>query len=298
MSSANNLQANNPALTTPAIYNSSSSSHSTRNARHDISSSRNDASSAPSKEDQGWRRIIRNFSPSWFSVTMGTGIVSIILITIPYQTHPSSSQPQTSSSWLYYLSLIFFLLNVVFFFLASIASILRYTLYPEIWTVMVQDPVNSLFLATIPMGFATLIEGWIFLLCPYWGDWAKYVAWGAWMLDAVVAFSITAFLSFTLLSSERTGTSLARITAAQLLPIAATLVAAGTGAEVAEILPGAQSQLGTALCCYVMWGAGMPLALTVIVVYYQRLVVHKLPAREIIVSSFLPLGPLGFGGYG
>lgn len=163
---------------------------------------------------------------------------------------------------------------------------------------MVQDPVNSLFLATIPMGFATLIEGWIFLLCPYWGEWAKYVAWSAWMLDAVVAFSITAFLSFTLLSSERTGTSLARITAAQLLPIAATLVAAGTGAEVAEILPGAQRQLGTVLCCYVMWGAGMPLALTVIVVYYQRLVVHKLPAREIIVSSFLPLGPLGFGGYG
>lgn len=31
--------------------------------------------------------------------------------------------------------------------------------------------------------------------------------------------------------------------------------------------------------------------------YYQRLALHKLPPREIIVSSFLPLGPLGMGGY-
>lgn len=31
--------------------------------------------------------------------------------------------------------------------------------------------------------------------------------------------------------------------------------------------------------------------------YYQRLVLHKLPPREVIVSCFLPLGPLGYGGY-
>lgn len=42
---------------------------------------------------------------------------------------------------------------------------------------------------------------------------------------------------------------------------------------------------------------GTPLAMTVLVIYYQRLAVHKLPPREMIVSCFLPLGPLGFGGY-
>jgi tellurite resistance protein TehA-like permease len=31
--------------------------------------------------------------------------------------------------------------------------------------------------------------------------------------------------------------------------------------------------------------------------YYQRLALHKLPAREVIVSCFLPLGPCGFGSY-
>jgi tellurite resistance protein TehA-like permease len=91
--------------------------------------------------------------------------------------------------------------------------------------------------------------------------------------------------------------SLERITAIQLLPIAATIVAAGTGAEVAEILPNPQHALGTITVCYVLWGMGIPLAMMVLVMYYHRLAVHKLPPREVIVSCFLPLGPLGFGGY-
>jgi tellurite resistance protein TehA-like permease len=91
--------------------------------------------------------------------------------------------------------------------------------------------------------------------------------------------------------------SLERITAAQLLPIVAPIVAAGTGARVAEVLPNYQHALGTVIVCYILWGMAVPLALLVLVIYYQRLAVHKLPPREVIVSCFLPLGPLGFGGF-
>lgn len=41
----------------------------------------------------------------------------------------------------------------------------------------------------------------------------------------------------------------------------------------------------------------VPLALSVLVIYFQRLALHKMPPREVIVSAFLPLGPLGYGGY-
>ena len=118
---------------------------------------------------------------------MGTGIVAVLLISIPYQ-----------ATWLYYLSLVFFVLNTLIFSLALLTSILRYSLYPEIWTVMIRDPVNSLFLGTIPMGFATLIEMWVFVCVPAWGPWAVTVAWVMWMVDAVVAAAVTCFLSFTL----------------------------------------------------------------------------------------------------
>ncbi|KAJ5849499.1 hypothetical protein N7455_009355 [Penicillium solitum] len=240
----------------------------------------------PVKYNVGWRRIVRNFSPSWFAVTMGTGIVSVLMTLIPFDA-PA----------LHYLSIVFFLLNTVLFTLAAITSILRYALYPEIWNVMIQDPTNSLFLATIPMGFATLIEMWVFICVPIWGEWAKKVAWALWMIDVVAAASVTLSLSFILIS-QRYITSLDRITAVQLLPIAATIVAAGTGAEVAIILPDKQHALGTLLVSFILWGMGTPLAIAVLVIYYQRLAVHKLPPRELIVSCFLPLGPLGFGGFG
>jgi len=91
--------------------------------------------------------------------------------------------------------------------------------------------------------------------------------------------------------------SLEEITAVQLLPVVSTIVAAGAGARVASILTNPQHALGTVICCYVLWGMGVPLAMVVMVMYYQRLCVHKLPSREVIVSCFIPLGPLGFGGY-
>lgn len=120
-------------------------------------------------------------------MTMGTGIVAVLMNSIPFKTPV-----------LYYLSIVFFIFNVVLFALASITSILRYALYPEIWRVMIQDPTNSLFLATIPMGFATLIEMWVFICVPLWGPWAVSVAWALWMVDVIAAASVTLSLSFIL----------------------------------------------------------------------------------------------------
>jgi tellurite resistance protein TehA-like permease len=245
----------------------------------------NDAYAQPSKHDVGWRRVVRNFSPSWFSVTMGTGIVSELLIQIPFQ-----------AAWLYWLSVAFFGLNALLFAAAFTISVLRYTLYPEIWAVMIADSTNSLFLGTAPMGFATLISCWVFLCVPYWGEWAGTLAWVCWIGDCVVAVAVTVSLPFLLMSQSREQ-GLQRITAAQLLPIAATIVASGTGAGVAAVLRDPGRALGTLIACYVLWGMATPLAMTVLVIYYQRLALHKLPPREIIVSSFLPLGPLGMGGY-
>jgi len=87
------------------------------------------------------------------------------------------------------------------------------------------------------------------------------------------------------------------MTAAWLLPIVATIVAAASGGIVAEVLPNPQHALWTLIISYILWGTGVPLAMAVLVIYFQRLTIHKLPPREVIVSVFLPLGPLGQGGF-
>lgn len=88
------------------------------------------------------------------------------------------------------------------------------------------------------------------------------------------------------------------MTAAWLLPIVAPIVAAASGRIVAEVLPKHDHALWTIIVSYILWGTGVRLAVAVLVIYFQRLTVHKLPAREVIVSVFLPLGPLGQGGFG
>lgn len=91
--------------------------------------------------------------------------------------------------------------------------------------------------------------------------------------------------------------SLETMTAAWLLPIVSTIVAAASGGIVAEVLPNHQHALWTITISYILWGTGVPLAMMVLVIYFQRLTVYHLPPREVIVSVFLPLGPLGQGGF-
>lgn len=178
----------NPAVTAPAVYRLD---ERVRNDGNPVAASNGSladgisktAPLAPSKYNQGWRRIVRNFSPSWFSVTMGTGAVSVFLVSIPWK-----------ADWLHYLGIVFFVLNAVLFSAGFVISVLRYTIWPEIWTVMIEDPTNSLFLATIPMGFATLVEMWVAVCVPAWGDWASYTAWALWMLDSILAVGVTVSL--------------------------------------------------------------------------------------------------------
>ncbi|KGO73694.1 C4-dicarboxylate transporter/malic acid transport protein [Penicillium italicum] len=120
---------------------------------------------------------------------MGTVTVLVLMTPIPFDT-----------PLLLYLSIVFFLLSKLRFALAFIASFLRLALSPEVWNVMIQDPTNSLFLATILVGIAALIEILVFIRVSIWGEWAKRVAWASWVIDVIAAASITMPLFFILRS--------------------------------------------------------------------------------------------------
>lgn len=87
---------------------------------------------------RGWRRIVINFTPSWFAVNMGTGIVSILLHNLPY-----------NGDWLYWISVVIFSLNIVLFVIFTVISFLRYTLFRGLWSSMLRHPVQSLFLGEL-----------------------------------------------------------------------------------------------------------------------------------------------------
>jgi tellurite resistance protein TehA-like permease len=91
---------------------------------------------------------------------------------------------------------------------------------------------------------------------------------------------------------------LSNMTAAWLLPIVSTIVASASGGIVASVLPNPNQALLTVIASYILWGTGVPFAMFVLVMYFHRLTIYQLPPRAVIVSVFLPLGPLGQGGFG
>ena len=146
------------------------------------------------------------------------------------------------------------------------------------------------------MGLATIINMTVFVCVPAWGPWAATLAWTLWWIDVVISVACCMFLPFVIMYLH--DSALESMTATWLLPIVSTIVAAASGGIVAAVLPNPQHALWTLITSYVLWGTGVPLAMVVLVMYFHRLTIHRLPPREVIVSVFLPLGPLGQGGFG
>lgn len=117
-----------------------------------------------------------------------------------------------------------------------------------------------------------------------------------WIADAVLSMICAIYMPF-LVIKQKSESSLSSITALQLFPVVTTVVAAASGGVVAESLPNPQHALATVIACYILWGIGVPTAMVILVIYFHRLAVHKMPPREVIVSSFLPLGPLNMGSF-
>jgi tellurite resistance protein TehA-like permease len=145
------------------------------------------------------------------------------------------------------------------------------------------------------MGLATIINMIVFVCVPAWGDGAVILAWTLWWIDAALSLASCLYLPFIIMYKH--APQLHQMTAAWLLPIVATIVASATGGVVAEVLPNPQHRLWTIIVSYILWGTGFPLAMVALVMYFHRLTTSGLPAREVIVSVFLPLGPLGQGSF-
>ncbi|KAL5120048.1 Plasma membrane sulfite pump involved in sulfite metabolism [Pleosporales sp. CAS-2024a] len=242
-----------------------------------------------SADRRGWRRVVQNFTPSWFAVTMGTGIVSVLL-------HALADLYPDCHELLKILSMVFFVLNIFLFTVIFIISILRYTLYPATWSLMLRHPVESLFLGTFPMGFATIVNMFVVICVPAYGGRTPYIAWAMWWLDVAVSVACCVGLPFQMMTKHQNCHE--TMTAAWLLPIVSCIVAAASGGVVASCLPHPEHAVLTLVTSYVLWGMGIPLALVVMTIYFHRLAIHKLPPSEVMVSVFLPLGPMGQGGYG
>lgn len=231
-----------------------------------------------------WKNIVLNFTPSWFAVNMGTGILSTLIQIAPHQFNGQQ-----------YISLSLYLANCVLFMLFTVITIARYTMFPWVAKRMLFHPTQCMFLGTFPMGLATIVNGTVLMVVPRFGQWAVTLSWSLWWID--VALTVLSVIVIPILMFEFHNLTLQSMTAAWLLPLVPAVVAAASGGLIATALTVSQAYT-TLIVSYVLWGMGICLSFLVMALYLHRIMVHNLPNHEVIVSAFLPLGPMGQGSYG
>lgn len=224
--------------------------------------------------------IIRQFTPNWFTVSMGTGVVALIISEFPMLK---------ALTWQLGTGLWYF--NILLFVLFTVLYGLRWAFYPHEAKQIFQHPSMSLFLGTIPMALATILNGFLKYGQPIYGDTAVQIAQTLWYADVVLALLVAWAVPFAMYRHQEH--ALQQMTAVWLLPIVACEVAASSGGLLLGHLAADTHAVVVLLGSYVLWGVSVLPAFAILTILMLRLVLHKLPEKELAVSSWLALGPIG-----
>ncbi|MBJ9986146.1 TDT family transporter [Acinetobacter sp. S40] len=228
------------------------------------------------------QNIIREFTPNWFAVVMGTGVVALIMAHFP-----------VASDLFYRLGFILWGLNTLLFSLFSVLYLARWLFYTNEAKQIFSHPTMSLFLGTIPMALATVLNGLLIYGINEWGEIAAMIALKLWYLDVLLAVLVGWIVPFCMFSRQQH--ALPNMTAMWLLPIVAAEVAASSGGLILNVAPHVPHAVSILWFSYILWGMSVLPAFLVLAILILRLALHQIPEKELAISSWLSIGPIGTG---
>lgn len=228
--------------------------------------------------------MIRQFTPNWFTVCMGTGVVALIVSEFPI-----------FQAFTWSFGAMLWHLNMLLFVLFSALYVLRWLYYPVEAKQIFKHPMMCLFLGAIPMALATILNGFLKYGQPIYGESALVWAELLWYVDVVLAVAIAWLVPFVMY--QRQQHELKSMTAVWLLPIVACEVAATSGGLLLGHLAVTEHAVGILLASYVLLGMSVLPAFAILTILMLRLALHQLPAKELAISNWLALGPIGTGAF-
>ena len=225
--------------------------------------------------------FVRHFTPNWFAMTMGTGVLALVIANLPWAFAGRDD-----------LAFALWLINALLFVTFSLLFAARCLLFRDTFMPMLTHPVQSMYLGAIPMGLATLISGMTLFGAPHLGNGVYPLAQALWWVDALLAMGTAMLVPYLMFT--RQDHALEKLTGVWLLPIVAPEVtASAAGVLVPHLSPEAARQM--LAVGYLMWGMSLSLAFSLITLVLLRLALHKLPDTDFAATSWLSLGPLSTG---
>ena len=239
----------------------------------------------PFSQLQHPREVIRQFTPNWFAATMGTGVLALALAQLPVAI--PGLHAVAEGLWLF---------NILLFTLFTFAYAARWILFFDEARRIFGHSTVSMFFGTIPMGLATIINGFLLFGLPRWGEGVIHLAEVLWWLDVAMSLACGVLIPYMMFTRQEH--SIDQMTAVWLLPVVAAEVAAASGGLLAPHLTDAHAQLVVLITSYVLWAFSLPVAFSILTILLLRMALHKLPHENMAASSWLALGPIGTGALG
>ncbi|HET6987585.1 MAG TPA: TDT family transporter [Kribbella sp.] len=233
------------------------------------------------RELQSPSQVFSNLTPNWFASIMGTGIVAVAAVSLPWQP------PGLHSG-----AVVVWALSAVLLVALTAATVISWTRYPGAARRHLLNPVMAHFYGAPPMALLTVGAGTLLLGRDVLGLRAAVdIDWILWFAGTVTGLAAAAVVPYFMFTRHSVGPDSAF--GGWLMPIVPPMVSASTGALLVPYAPAGQARLTLLLCCYAMFGLSLLASIVTITLIWYRLAQYKTGDAAMVPTFWIVLGPLG-----
>ena len=226
------------------------------------------------------RQRLAHFTWAWFSCTMSTGAVAVVL----------AQQPNTFAG-LMTIGKIFYIMDLVLFIGFSALITTRFIVRPHSFLTSLHHPQESLFFGTFWVSIALILTGAELYGGPSAGTWLTKALEVCYWLYSGLVLMVAVFQYHTLFVKERLRVNDAM--PAWILPIYPMLV---LGPLASVLLPSQprQAAIPILIGAVMFQGLGWMVSVFMYAIYVIRLMSSDLPAPPMRPGMFISVGPTGY----
>lgn len=227
------------------------------------------------------RDLVSNITPNWFASVMGTGILGSALAGLP----GSGALAHTIATGIWVLAAA-----LLVALLAATAA--HWILFPHVAARHHRNPVMINFYGAPPMAIMTVGSGALYCGQPVLGaELAWHVSAALWVIGTVLGIATAASVPYLAFTRLRVGAEDAF--GGWLMPLVPPMVSAAGAVPLLAHLQGRAPAHDLLLAGLALMGITFFPAMIIIVVLWNRLIVHKVGASGKVPTLWIVLGPLG-----
>ncbi|MDX6236790.1 MAG: hypothetical protein QOG10_1605 [Kribbellaceae bacterium] len=228
-------------------------------------------------------QIFSNLTPNWYASIMGTGIVAVAAVTLPWQ--PRGLHTAALAVWA---------LAAFLFVALTAATITHWVCHPGAARRHLLNPVMGHFYGAPPMAMLTVGAGTLLLGRDVLGLRAAVdIDWILWLAGTATGLAAATVMPFVMFTRHDVRPRPDSPFGGWLMPVVAPTVSAATGALLVPYAPPGQARLALLLSCYAMFGLSVLASIVVITLLWYRLAVYKTGDATMVPTLWIVLGPLG-----